>query len=331
MKKKQIVLSGIRPTGSLHLGNYFGAMKNFVDLQNSDEYQCMYFVADYHALTTHPDPKSLEENLPEVVLGYLSAGLDPEKSILYAQSSIPELAELMLLISMVLPIKQLLNCPTFKEKIKKQPENVNHGLLSYPVLMAADILGPRSDLVPVGEDQLFHVEIARDIARLFNNRYGYVLTMPQAMKEKAIRVPGLDGTGKMGKSDDNFIALTDSNETIHSKLRKAMTDPQRKRRNDPGRPWECNIFTLHELVSSKEEVEQINQDCRQASIGCVDCKKCLAKNVISVLEPIREKRSEILKQPDFVRDVIFAGGQKAREIIIPTVDQVRKSTGIQNF
>ena len=224
-EKPQVVLSGIRATGKMHLGNYLGAMRNFVELQNTAGYQCLYFVADYHTLTTNPDPEQLRSNLPEIVLDYLSAGLDPEKSIIYMQSSAPELAELCLLIGMVTPIGELLRCPTFKEKAKKQPDNVNHGLFTYPVLMSADILGSQANLVPVGEDQLPHVEITRSIARRFNGRYGEVFIIPEAMMEKAIRVPGLDGSEKMGKSESNAIDLGDSAEVVWEKLRVAVMDP----------------------------------------------------------------------------------------------------------
>ncbi len=327
-QEKQVVLSGIRATGKMHLGNYLGAMKNFVDLQNTAGYQCFYFVADYHTLTTNPDPGELKSNLPGIVLDYLAAGIDPEKSTLYAQSSVPELAELCLLIGMVTPIGELMRCPTFKEKAKKQPDNVNHGLFTYPVLMAADILGPKANLVPVGEDQLPHIEITRFIAKRFTNLYGEIFKMPEALMEKAIRVPGLDGTDKMGKSEGNTIDLSDSADVIWEKLRVAVTDEQRERRSDPGRPYLCNLYTLHEFVSSAELVKEIDEECRSATIGCVDCKIKLALNITALLEPLQQRRIELAKRPDYIRQVLHEGGQRARAIIQKTVIEVREKMGL---
>lgn len=328
LQEKQVVLSGIRATGKMHLGNYLGAMRNFVDLQNTEGYQCFYFVADYHTLTTNPDPDELKSNLPGIVLDYLAAGIDPEKSTLYAQSSVPELAELCLLIGMVMPIGELMRCPTFKEKAKKQPDNVNHGLFTYPVLMAADILGPKADLVPVGEDQLPHIEITRFIARRFNNLYGEVFKMPEALIEKAIRVPGLDGTDKMGKSEGNTIDLSDSADAVWEKLRIAVTDEQRERRSDPGRPYLCNLYTLHEFVSPEELVKEIDEGCRSASIGCIDCKKKLAENITALLSPLQQKRAELVVKPDYIQQVLHDGGLRARAIIQKTVAEVRTKMGL---
>ncbi|PIP17246.1 MAG: tryptophan--tRNA ligase [Candidatus Portnoybacteria bacterium CG23_combo_of_CG06-09_8_20_14_all_37_13] len=328
LQEKQVVLSGIRATGKMHLGNYLGAMKNFVDLQNTEGYQCFYFVADYHTLTTNPDPDELKTNLPGIVLDYLAAGIDPEKSTLYAQSSVPELAELCLLIGMVTPIGELMRCPTFKEKARKQPDNVNHGLFTYPVLMAADILGPKADLVPVGEDQLPHVEITRFIANRFNSRYGKVFELPVALMEKAIRVPGLDGTDKMGKSEGNTIDLSDSADAVWEKLRVAVTDEQRERRSDPGRPYLCNLYALHEFVSPTDIVKAIDEECRSATIGCIDCKKKLAENITAILDPLQQRRVEIAKGPDYIRQVLHDGGQRAREIIKETVAEVRQKMGL---
>lgn len=326
--KPQVVLSGIRATGKMHLGNYLGAMKNFVDLQNTEGYQCFYFVADYHTLTTNPDPNELKTNLPGIVLDYLAAGIDPTKSTLYAQSSVPELAELCLLIGMVTPIGELMRCPTFKEKARKQPDNVNHGLFTYPVLMAADILGPKADIVPVGEDQLPHVEITRFIASRFNNRYGEVFKLPEALIEKAIRVPGLDGTDKMGKSEGNTIDLSDSADVVWEKLRVAVTDEKRERRIDPGRPYLCNLYALHEFVSPKELVKEIDEGCRSAGIGCVECKKELAGNITAILDPLQQRRAKIAKDQDYIRQILHDGGQRARAVIQRTVNEVRDRMGL---
>ncbi|MFH1030260.1 MAG: tryptophan--tRNA ligase [bacterium] len=328
---QKVVLSGIRATGKLHLGNYIGAMKNFVELQKSNAYKCLYFIADYHTLTTTPDPEALKSNLPQIALDYLAAGIDPEKSILYAQSSVPEIAELCLLLGMVMPIGELQRCPTFKEKAKKQPDNVNHGLFSYPVLMAADILGPRANLVPVGEDQLVHLEITRSIAQRFNSRYGETFPLPEALSEKAIKVPGLDGSPKMGKSDENTIDLADSPDVIRKKLSVAVTDPQRQRRSDPGRPSKCNIFTLHKFVSNESLVTEIREGCKTAKIGCVDCKKRLCANISGVLESFQQRRGNLSKNLDYIRAILNKGGEQAREIVQATVTEVREKMGLRMF
>jgi len=241
---------------------------------------------------------------------------------------VPELAELCLLIGMVTPIGELMRCPTFKEKARKQPDNVNHGLFTYPVLMAADILGPKADLVPVGEDQLPHVEITRFIANRFNSRYGKVFELPVALMEKAIRVPGLDGTDKMGKSEGNTIDLSDSADAVWEKLRVAVTDEQRERRSDPGRPYLCNLYALHEFVSPTDIVKAIDEECRSATIGCIDCKKKLAENITAILDPLQQRRVEIAKGPDYIRQVLHDGGQRAREIIKETVAEVRQKMGL---
>ncbi|MFH1192566.1 MAG: tryptophan--tRNA ligase [bacterium] len=329
--KEKVVLSGIRATGRMHLGNYLGAMRNFVILQETSVYNCLYFIADYHTLTTNPAPKDIKFNLPQIALDYLAAGIDPEKSILYAQSSVPELAELCLLLSMVINIGELQRCPTFKEKARKQPDNVNLGLFSYPVLMAADILGPKTNLVPVGKDQLPHIEITRSIAQRFNNLYGKTFELPEALKEKAIRVPGLDGTAKMGKSDNNTIDLTDSPETIWKKISVAVTDEQRQRRSDPGNPAKCNIFSLHKFVSEKELLSEIKEGCKTAKIGCVDCKKRLSANISGVLEPFQQRRENLSKNFDYIHAILNKGGEQARKIVQATVTEVREKMGLIMF
>lgn len=329
--KEKVVLSGIRATGKLHLGNYLGAMRNFVILQETSGYKCLYFIADYHTLTTNPNPKDIKSNLPQIVLDYLAAGIDSEKSILYAQSSVPELAELCLLLGMVMPIGELQRCPTFKEKAKKQSDNVNHGLFSYPILMAADIIGTKANLVPVGEDQLVHLEITRSIAQRFNNRYGETFELPEALKGKAIRVPGLDGTAKMGKSDNNTIDLTDSPEMIWMKLSTAVTDAQRQRRSDPGSPSKCNIYSLHKFVSEKELIAEVKEGCKTAKMGCVDCKKRLSTNIIGLLEPFQERRENLSKNPDYIHSILNKGGEQARKIVQETVSEVREKMGLRMF
>jgi tryptophanyl-tRNA synthetase len=326
MKEKQVVVSGIRATGKLHLGNYLGAMRNFVDMQN--EYNCFFFVADYHTLTTTPDPNQLRSNLPEVILDYLAAGLDPERCTLFAQSSVPEIAELSLLLSMVAMVGELQRCTTFKEKVRSQPENVNLGLLSYPVLMAADILIQKANLVPVGEDQLPHLEITRSLAKRFNHRYGETFPEPKALLEKAIRVPGLDGTEKMGKSEGNTIDLTDNPWIIKKKIAVAVTDPARKRRHDPGSPYECNLYALHEYVSSQEFLKKVYDGCRSADIGCVECKEELSRGIINLLTPFQEGRKKIASQTNYVIEVLRQGGLKARQSAQENIKEVREKMGL---
>ena len=277
---QEVVLSGIRATGRLHLGNFIGAVQHFVDYQRSDA-QCLYFVADQHTLTTLEDPKSLQRNLIDIVKDYIAAGLDPERSIIYCQSSVPEITELCLYLGMVQPLGELLNVPTYKDLIRKNPDRVTHGLLTYPVLMAADILGPKATLVPVGEDQVPNVELARDLARKFNNRYGNTFRVPE-MISRMVRVPGLDGE-KMGKSDSgNAIDINSPIEVVRSRYQKlGITDVARKHRNDPGHPYDCkSVYPLHELVTVGErDSRTIAKQCQSAEIGCVDCKKHLVDNL----------------------------------------------------
>jgi len=324
-----VVVSGIRATGRLHLGNYFGAMKNFPPLQDSN--RCFFFIADYHTLTTLEDPDDLRRNLPEIVLDYLATGLDPKKSVIFAQSSVPQIAELSLLLGMITQFALLERCPTFKEKKDKHPENINLGLFSYPVLMAADILIQRANLVPVGEDQLPHIELAQYIAKKFNTRFGETFPIPEAMIEKAIRVPGLDGTNKMGKSDDNTINLNDPPETIRERISNAVSDTQRARRSDPGRPYVCNLFALHEFVTDQGLILQIKSDCEGAKIGCVDCKRMLSDSVTAFLAPFQARRAEIARDPSLVASVLGEGGRIARETASETVETVREKMGLVRY
>lgn len=328
-KQDSVVVSGIRATGRLHLGNYIGAMLNFPPLQ--EDHQCFFFVADYHTLTTAPDPELLRSNLPEIVLDYLAAGLDPAKSIIFAQSSVPEITELATLLGMIATVGELQRCPTFKEKVAKSPDNVNLGLFSYPVLMAADILIQKANIVPVGADQLPHIEMTRNIAARFNHQYGKVFPIPKALEERAIRVPGIDGSGKMGKSDNNTIDLRDTPDVITRKIKGAVTDITRLRRHDPGHPLECNLYALHEFVSPEDQVKQIRCDCESAGIGCVDCKKILAKSLIEYLGPFQARREVISAQQGYVQDMLHTGGLKARETAADTVEEVRQLMGLSHF
>jgi len=331
---KQVVVSGIRATGKLHLGNYLGAMRNFVALQ--EQYDCYFFIADYHSLTTESDAQKIKENLVPIVVNYLAVGLDPQKCTIFAQSSVPEIAELALLLSMVEPAAELQGLPTYREKVASQEskgELVSAGLLFYPVLMAADILIQKAIVIPVGKDQLPHIEFTRDIARRFNNRYGSTFPMPQALEGKAIKVPGLDGTGKMGKSEgeENALYLDDPPEVITQKIATAVTDPSRKRREDKGNPFECNLYALHELISSPDVVAWAKDGCQNAGIGCLECKKQLSEGIIKLLAPIQIRRKEILARPGYVEEVLCEGAEKARINARATVQEVREKMGLPSL
>ncbi|PIR13351.1 tryptophan--tRNA ligase [Candidatus Falkowbacteria bacterium CG11_big_fil_rev_8_21_14_0_20_39_10] len=337
MKKngKQVVLSGIRATGKLHLGNFLGAMRYFVELSQDPAKQCYFFIANLHTLTTRVDPKLIKHDLLEIVLDYLAAGINPENSVIFAQSSVPETCELSWLLGCITPVSSLTVLPHFKDK-KEQMESlgqsVNSGILTYPVLMAADILGPRANLVPVGEDQKPHVELTRDLARRFNNLYGPTFPEPQTLEGEDIRVPGLDGSGKMGKSEGNTIDLIDTPEVIQTKIARAVTDPARVRRTDPGTPEICNVFGLHQLLSSPEEISYVANGCRIAGIGCLDCKKILSDNVVRLLELFQIRRRELAeKGQSFILDILRDGGQCARAVISETVKEVKEKMGVPAY
>jgi len=325
-----VVLSGIRATGRLHFGNFLGAVRNFVDFQRPKN-TCLYFIADLHTLTTLSDPEELRGNLIEIVKDYLAAGLDPERSIIYAQSSVPEISELSLYLSMIQQLGDLQRIPTFKDLVRKQPDNVTLGLITYPVLMAADILGPKATLIPVGEDQVPNVELAQALARKFNNRYGETFVVP-GMMEQMIKVPGLDGA-KMGKSEaDNAIDINASIDVIRERyLKKGVTDPSRLRASDPGHPYtKCmSVYPVHELITAGEtETREIGKACSAAQISCVACKHKLADSIALILEPFQEKRAQLADQNDYVKDVLREGGKKARARVVETIEVVRDKMGI---
>lgn len=324
------VLSGIRATGRLHFGNFLGAVQNFVKFQQPENV-CLYFIADFHTLTTLERPDELRANLLEIVKDYLAAGLDPEKSIIYAQSSVPEIAELCLYLSMIQPLGDLERVPTFKELIRKNPDNVNLGLVTYPVLMAADILGPRATLVPVGEDQVPNVEMARNIARKFNAKFGDTFVVPEMMSQM-VKVPGLDGS-KMGKSE--AANAVDINLTIPEirtlYLKRGITDPQRLRVSDSGDPYNrCkSVYAVHELVTTGETKSRtIANQCIAGTLKCFDCKNILVDNIAVLLEPFHEARALLANKNDYVKEVLHEGGKKARALIRPTVEAVRDRMGI---
>ncbi len=320
------VFSGARPTGRQHLGNYLGAIKNYVALQK--DYSCVYCVVDVHALTTIETTRNLELSTLEMTLDWLAAGMDPKESIIFVQSHVPEVMELHTILSMVTPLGKLTALPTFKEKVRDNPDNVNYGLVGYPVLMSADILLYKADTVPVGTDQIPHLEFAREVVRSFNHRYQTdILVEPQAKVTKIPKVLGIDGKRKMSKSLNNHIELAATPEETEKRVMQMVTDPQRIKRTDPGNPDICNVYTLHKIFSSSGEVEEINRDCRVAEIGCVDCKRKLAANLNKHLEPFRAKRAVLEKDPDKVRDILLDGAKRARVLASETMEEVRTAIG----
>ena len=326
------VLSGIRSTGNLHLGNYFGAVKNFVKMQH--ENKCFFFVADYHALTTHPKPENLHDNIRKVLSEYLAAGLDPEVATLYIQSDVPEIIELYLLLNMNAYVGELERTTTFKEKVRKQPENVNAGLLTYPVLMAADILIHNSDKVPVGKDQEQNLEMARKFAKRFNHMYGveyFKLPEPYNFGEELVKVPGLDGTGKMGKSEGNGLYLSDEPAAIRKKVMRAVTDAGPQEPNSPMTEPIANLFYLLELLSTPDTVEHFRNSYNDCTIRYGDLKKQLAEDIITFTTPIRERINHIYNDSDYLRKVVTMGAEKARESASKTVREVREILGYRPF
>jgi len=322
MAKKRI-LSGMRPTGKLHIGHYVGALENWVKLQN--EYDSYHLIADYHVLTTSLKNDDMYDNTIEMVIDWLASGLDPVKSPFFRQSQIKEHTELHLLFSMLVTAARLERNPTVKEQVRDlHIENVSYGHLGYPVLQSADILLYKGEAVPVGEDQVPHVEITREIARRFNSTYGKVFPEPEALLTRFARLPGLDGNAKMSKSLNNTILLSDGKEEVEKKLRKAVTDPQKVRRNDPGRPDVCLIFTYQKKFN-ESEVDEIREGCESGALGCVDCKlKCSAK-INEFLEPIIEKRNYYENHLDEVKDILHDGELRGKKVAEQTMDDVHKA------
>jgi len=322
MANKGRVFSGIRPTGHAHLGNYLGAFKNYVALQ--DEYECVYCIVDLHALTTVEDTLDLKQNTYDLALDLLAVGIRPEETILFVQSHVPQVTELHTILSMVTPLGKLTDLPTFKEKVRQNPNNVNYGLVGYPVLQAADIALYKTDLVPVGIDQAPHIEFTREAVRSFNFRYNTnVLIEPQMKSAEVPKVLGIDGKEKMGKSLNNQIEIAATPEQTRQRVMLMVTDPQRMKRTDPGNPDVCNVFSMHKVFTPQADVEMINIECRRAGIGCVDCKKMFAENLNKSLEPFRAKRLEIAAQPDLVPAVLADGARRARVIAERTMAEVR--------
>ncbi|NLC68717.1 MAG: tryptophan--tRNA ligase [Clostridiaceae bacterium] len=327
MENKELVLSGMRPTGALHLGNYFGALENWVNLQ--DKYDCLFFVADWHALTTgYEDTSELKANIENMIIDWVSAGLDPERSIFFLQSSILEHAELHLLFSMITPLSWLFRCPTYKDQIAQMKDKsiTTYGFLGYPCLQAADILIYKAKYVPVGEDQLPHLELSREIARRFNYIYGNVFPEPQPLLTKARVLPGIDGR-KMSKSYNNTILLSDSPGVVQKKVSMMITDPERIRKDDPGHPEVCTVFAFHK-VFNEEKVCEVEEQCKKAKIGCVQCKNNLAGKMVEYLSPIYEKRQKLASNSSLVKDIIREGNRKAVEIAGETMEEVRRAMKI---
>ena len=324
MQAKERTLSGMRPTGPLHIGHYFGALKNWVAMQ--DDYESFFFVADWHALTSnYADTTTLPGFVRDMVVDWMSTGLDPEKCAIYRQSSIKETAELHLLLSMITPLGWLERCPTYKEQLQNITDKDlgNYGFLGYPVLMTADIIQHRPHWVPVGQDQLPHLELSREIVRRFNGLYGVeVFPEPEAKLTPAAKCPGLDGR-KMSKSYGNGIFLRDTLEELTPKIKGMFTDPARLRKSDPGNPDVCNLFPYHKLLADSETQAEICESCTKASIGCVACKKIFLENLQKFLEPIRERREAILAKPGLVDEVLEAGRVKAADSISETMRLVR--------
>jgi tryptophanyl-tRNA synthetase len=326
--KRKRVLSGMRPTGKLHIGHYVGALQNWVRMQ--DEYTCFFEVADWHALTTdYADTSRVKENSKEVVLDWLAAGLTPEKSVIFIQSHVPAHAELHLLFSMITPLGWLERVPTYKEQREniKDKDLGTYGFLGYPVLQAADILIYKADCVPVGEDQVAHVELTREIARRFNGFYGEVLPEPQSLLTPAAKLAGTDGR-KMSKSYGNAILLTDPEPIVRQKLKTMVTDPARVRRSDPGNPDVCPVGDLHKIFSSKETMAKVNEGCRSAAIGCIECKGWAADALVQLLTPMQERRRKFEENPQLAWDILEDGSKRANAAAAETMEGVRAAMGM---
>ena len=330
---KEIVVSGIRPTGFLHLGNYFGAMRNYVRMQET--YDCYFFVADWHSLTTHPDTKELRDSVLRVLAENMAAGLDPNKVCLYVQSSIPEISELYLLLNMLAYKGELEKTATFKDKVRLQPENVNAGLLTYPVLQTADILIHKAKYVPVGKDQEQHLEMARNFVQRFNHRYGPVFPEPAAFNfgEGLVKVPSLDGSGKMSKSENQYatLYLADDDDLIRKKLMKAKTDAGPTVPHSEMPDYIARLFGLMELVSDQATVQKFTGDFNKASIRYGDMKKQLAEDMVKFIQPIREKASEIRGDEAFLKKIIKEGAERSRENANKTIEEVRRAVGLKYY
>lgn len=322
------VLSGMRPTGKLHIGHLEGALRNWTELQENHE--CFFFIADWHALTTHyADTSEIKDSIYEMLADWLASGIDPDKAVIFLQSKVVQHAELALLLGMITPLGWLERVPSYKEMREnlKERDLSTYGFLGYPLLQTADIIIYRAESVPVGEDQVAHIELTREIVRRFNNFYGEYFPEPQPILTKAPKILGTDGR-KMSKSYNNAIFLSDTPEEITKKIMPMYTDPQRLRRTDPGNPDICGIYFLHKLYSPDENIATIDTECRRAGIGCVDCKKLLLPRLLDSLEPLRERREEMINRKDYLDDIINEGSKRAREVAEETMQGVRTRFGL---
>jgi len=326
MSKRKRILSGIQPSGTIHIGNYFGAIENWVRLMK--DYDCFFTIVDLHAITVSYEPSLMQARIFEAALDNMAAGLDPARCTIFVQSHVPEHTELCWLLNCVTPMGELGRMTQFKEKSERERENVTAGLLNYPILQAADILIYKADAVPVGEDQAQHLEFTREVARRFNGRFGDYFPEPATLIGRGARVMGIDGAAKMSKSLGNHIGVAEDPDSIWEKLRPAKTDEARKRRTDPGNPERCNIFSYHRLVTPEGELQEIVNGCTGATIGCIDCKKVFFGHLRRVLDPIRERRLELERKPEFVRESLLEGARKARAIARETLDGAKKLMGL---
>jgi len=326
MTRKRI-FSGIQPTGIIHIGNYVGAIKNWVELTR--DYDCIYCVVDYHAMTIEYDSRSFFENIMNAARTLIACGLEQDRCTLFVQSHVPEHTELAWIFNCLTPLGDLERMTQFKDKSQQHRENINAGLLTYPLLMAADILVYKAEVVPVGDDQLQHLELSRRTARRFNNAFGETFPEPIELLSTTPRILGTDGQAKMSKSLNNFIGILEPPDAIWEKLRTAATDPQRVRRKDAGNPEVCNLFTIHKAFSPEETIRQIDRQCRSAEIGCIECKRVLFENMMRHLEPIQRRAAELDRNPDQVRAILDSGAQRCRQIAREVMEEVRKKTGIR--
>lgn len=320
------VFSGIQPTGEIHLGNYLGAIRNWARILG--DFDCIYCIVDYHAMTVPYEPNEMSQRILDAALINIACGLDPQRCTLFVQSHVPEHTELAWIFNCITPIGDLERMTQFKQKAQQHRENVNAGLLNYPVLQAADILLYKAEVVPVGVDQVQHVELTREIARRFNQKFGPVFPEPQAMVSPTPKILGLDGKAKMSKSLNNYIGLLEPSNVIWEKLRTAATDVHRVRRTDPGHPEECNIFTMHTALSPEDRVEWARHGCQSASIGCIDCKRELFQNMMEELTPIQERAKALKENPSLVMDALFTGARRCKEIASAVMEEVRERTGL---
>lgn len=322
----ETVFSGIQPSGGFHIGNYLGAVQNWVALQ--DQFRCLYCVVDLHALTQSYDVKQMQDRVETLAAELLASGIDPDRSVLFVQSHVPEHAELAWILSTVTPYGELSRMTQFKEKSEREPDNINAGLMSYPILMAADILLYRATRVPVGVDQVQHLELAREICRRFNGRFGALFPEPQPLHTKALKILGLDGKQKMSKSLGNSVQISEEPDAIRAKIKNAFTDPTRLKKSDPGHPESCYVCGLQGYFASPEETARYHENCRTAAWGCVDSKRALAENMIKYLAPIRERAAEWKAHPERLRQVLGDGAQTARVLAHDTMEKVREALGL---